>query len=235
MIGKVRSALVAACLAGGAALAAPEDTGKAEAARDESVARWVVDLRTGEQQGDGPIKVVARGPCRMNAALQAVVVKVDLTGLAGLRVRASYGVAPTGLTLHVGDSSSNNGFAGDGCTQSRDAEAHVSDAALLVWGSDHTPAQERKGGSTGLRTVDGLVGAGTELVLTVRDEALAWELPALGRREGLRSSGLFALAGQPDTEGPVNHDVFVAANRCIAGDYRAGSGVTRLVLEPLTR
>jgi hypothetical protein len=232
---KVRCALLAACVMGGVALAAPEETTKDEVADDESVARWSIDLRTGAEAGDGPLEVIDSGPSPENAALLAVVVKVDLTGLAGLRVRATYGAPPKGMTLNVGDSATNDGFAGDGCTQSRDAETHVSDGSLLVFGNDHTPQHAAKDGHRLLRTIDGLVGAGTELVLTVRDESLEWAIPALNRRDVLRSPCLFALGGQEDTEGRPNQDVFVAANRCIAGDYRAGSGVVKLVLEPLTR
>lgn len=229
----VRCALAAACVMGGVALAAPEETAKKEDPA-AAVARWAIDLRSGAEEGDGPLEVIASGPSREDGELLAVVVKVDLTGLAGLRVRATYGAPPRGLSLNVGDSSTNNGFAGDGCTQSRDAETHVSDGNLLIFGNDHTLPRMTKDGHRQLRLVEGLVGAGTELVLTVRDESLEWAIPALDRRDALLSPALFALGGQEDTEGPPNADVFVAANRCIAGDYRSGSGLVKLVLEPLT-
>ena len=43
------------------------------------------------------------------------------------------------------------------------------------------------------------------------------------------SKFLYALAGQADREGPVNHDVFLAFNRVVSSG-RFGTGVSRITL-----
>jgi hypothetical protein len=55
-----------------------------------------------------------------------------------------------------------------------------------------------------------------------------------GTASSLASPYLYALAGQPDSEGPVNCDVFAAFNRVIDGDYRSGSGVREVTLRLAT-
>ena len=46
----------------------------------------------------------------------------------------------------------------------------------------------------------------------------------------MNSPYLFALAGQPDSEGPVNYDIDAAFNKVIAGDYRFGTGVGQVTV-----
>jgi hypothetical protein len=50
-----------------------------------------------------------------------------------LRVRVC---DPTGWFVHIGDSSTNNGFGGDGATASHDAEAHAIGNTLQVYRAD---------------------------------------------------------------------------------------------------
>lgn len=41
---------------------------------------------------------------------------------------------------------------------------------------------------------------------------------------------MFALAGQPDSEGLVNYDIFAAFNRVIADPFRLGSGAASVTV-----
>lgn len=38
----------------------------------------------------------------------------------------------------------------------------------------------------------------------------------------------FNLNGQPDSEGPVNYDVYMGMNRVISSNYRKGTGLCRV-------
>lgn len=136
-----------------------------------------------------------------------------------------YDGVPTGITVNIGDSSTNNGFGGDGATQSNDAELNIGGVIgssniyndLFIWAHDGAPSPQ-------LELIPDLVSQGSTVNLTVQDEFLAWNNNS-GISGSLDSPYLYSLNGQADTEGPVNYDIFAAFNRVIAGNYRYGSGV----------
>jgi hypothetical protein len=49
----------------------------------------------------------------------------------------------------------------------------------------------------------------------------------------LSSIHLFALNGQADFEGPVNHDIYAAFNRVISDTSRVGTGVGSVTIDLL--
>ena len=63
------------------------------------------------------------------------------------------------------------------------------------------------------------------MALTVSNERIRYKSQHFPISGEIRSPWLYALNGQPDTEGPVNYDIFASFNRVIAGNYRSGSGV----------
>ena len=63
------------------------------------------------------------------------------------------------------------------------------------------------------------------VALTVSNERVHYRSQHVPISGGIGSPWLYALDGQPDTEGPVNYDIFASFNRVIAGNYRSGSGV----------
>ncbi len=153
-----------------------------------------------------------------------VVLKVNLdpaeSGFARAIFEVEYGATPSGWTVNVGDSATNNGGGGDAATQSHDAEMQVYDTTMKMFGSAGTPTYP-------LGEVSGLVQSGIRLTLDVSNEQLRWHNYS-GEAETLVSPYLYALAGQPDSEGPVNYDIYAAFNRTIAAPWRNGSGVTRV-------
>jgi hypothetical protein len=130
----------------------------------------------------------------------------------------TYNAAPTGFTVNIGDSSTNDGGGGDGATQSNDAEMMIQGQQLSVFGRDGTPTYP-------LYTVPNMgIGAGAVVNFEVADRNLCWRLLTY---TCLNSEWLYALNGQPDTEGPVNYDIYAAFNRVITGRTdRNGTGVS---------
>ncbi len=131
----------------------------------------------------------------------------------------AYGSSPSDWTVNIGDSATNNGGGGDAATQSNDCEMQVAGGTTMtVYGKDGTPSQP-------LTQVSGIAGLGTLLSLEVSNELLLWDNRA-GAADTLESPYLYALAGQPDSEGPVNYDVFAGFNRTVYAAYRDGTGVS---------
>ncbi len=152
------------------------------------------------------------------------VLKVNLdpndSGFRRAIFEVTYGAAPTGLNVNIGDSSSNNGYAGDGGDQSNDAETQVAGTTLTVYGKDGTPSQP-------LTQVTGIAGAGTLLSIDVSDEQVRWHNYS-GEADTYTSSYLYALDGQADSEGPVNYDIYAGFNRSIGSSWRTGTGVSKV-------
>lgn len=138
------------------------------------------------------------------------------------RFDIEYGGKPSGYTVNIGDSHSNNGHNGDGGDQSNDAEMMVLGTKMSVYPND-------AGGSSPLLEKENIVTQGTTLSLEVSDNRLAWDNHS-GEADQLDSPYLYALNGQPDSEGPVNYDIYAGFNRTIGTASRNGSGVTKVTI-----
>ena len=190
----------------------------------------VIELQTGKVHGANPAITITRPPKDSDGdGYFEGGVQIDLSQYSGLAIEAEYGdVIPRGISLNLGDSRTNNGYRGDSATQSNDAEAHVSDSALFVWGNDKAPREQAQ-----LAKVEGVVEAGCVLRLEARDGFLHYTTTAgQGSGNAIQSAYLYALAGQEDAEGPVNHDLFLGLN-CAVNGSRRGTGLARITLRPL--
>jgi len=173
----------------------------------------------------------------------------------GAYFEIEYDDDPSGISTHIGDSATNNGHKGDYGTQSNDAEIHIGVAPtepvtqendLFVYPKDGYPNNPEW---TPIES--NVVSQGQAITLGVYNDHVTWNIPPsadypLPNNVNSEKSGyvsgngsLFALNGQPDTEGPVNRDIYVAFNRSIDGLYRPGSGVSYAKIylatpEPLT-
>ncbi|RMG11775.1 MAG: hypothetical protein D6731_14980 [Planctomycetota bacterium] len=198
-------------------------------AEEEAGADLVLDLRAGTVRGAHPaVRVLERPSDRNRDGYAEARVRVDLYGYRFLEVVADYDAAPAGFTLDLGDSSTNDGGAGDAATQSNDAEVEVHRGDLRAWSNDDLPANQRK-----LAEWSRVVVEGTRLRLRIADGELRWQTARGTQREDGRclSPHLFALDGQPDREGPVNYEVFLGLNRVVSGRRdRTGSGLARVRL-----
>ncbi len=126
--------------------------------------------------------------------------------------------------LNIADSVSCNGFSGDGGHQSHDSEAQIMNGNFALYGDDHMPADE-KGGKV-LASTERLGSSGATVIFEVSNNRLVWQNDR-GLDGEVKSPYIFCLAGQPDTEGQVNHDIFIGINQVINGN-RTGSGVRRV-------
>lgn len=150
---------------------------------------------------------------------------------------------PSGFTVDLGDSPTNDGWGGDAGTTPLAAEAHVLNENLYVY----TSAVAGKVDQILLVTLPGLPGR--SLILKVCDEAFAFELekrPAEttllhGVMSSLFTQRLFAIGGQSasgDREGPrtIEYDLYAAFNRVIhvrggaPASGRTGKGVRRAAI-----
>ncbi|CAL1525895.1 unnamed protein product [Lymnaea stagnalis] len=130
---------------------------------------------------------------------------------------------PSEWTFNLGDSRTNNGWAGDASSQSRDAEVQGNTNAILGHFSDN-------GGSGLAFNIQDLYR--NHLTLVAGDEHLVWIADNDPTKTNYFSSpGWYALNGQSDHEGPVNYDLYLGINRVISGgnyDGRVGSGLCRV-------
>jgi len=129
-----------------------------------------------------------------------------------------------GWTFDLGDSSTNDGYAGDASTQIHDAEVHSIGNQIFFYGRDNVPA----GVSYGLiYTQPNFVGVQpyTTLTLEAKDEQCS-------ANNGfgfilVNSYKLFQLNSQPDPgPGGVNNDLYLGLNRVVyPSSGRTGKGL----------
>lgn len=133
---------------------------------------------------------------------------------------------PTGWTVNIGDSRSNDGFGGDAGHQVNNAEIQVNDGRLSIYGRNGVPRASQE-----LVRIDEAVEAGSALAIEVGDGRVRWWHDALGQdsAEEVVSPYLFALGGQTDGKGGVNYQVYAAFDRVVWGAAnRNGDGVMRV-------
>lgn len=134
---------------------------------------------------------------------------------------------PHNWIFNLGDSSSNDGLSGDGSTQQNDCEAEGHGDTFTVYKSDKVedPFDKiayRKKGFLKHR-----------VTFIVSDQSLFWNNHN-GNTNILNDTTLFALNEQPDSQGPVNSDIYLALNRVISGNYRNGHGLCKASLKWLS-
>lgn len=150
-----------------------------------------------------------------------LLVKVTVTPGNTAHITATYNAVPTGFSVDIGDSSSNNGGGGDSATQSNDAETQVLGTVMSVFGRDGTAT------APVLTVPNTAIGNGTTVSFSVADRQVCW---SFGTSTCATSDSLYALNGEPDSEGPVNYDIYAAFNRVIDGTYRTGTGVSSVTV-----
>jgi hypothetical protein len=206
-------------------------------AAQASAVYYTIDLR-GSPPGASPtpfIELISSPADTNGDSWFETVMKINLNDPGQLNpykfaeFRIHYDGAPTGLSVNIGDSATNNGGSGDSGTQSNDAELQI--GALMgspaseyqrfqVLGNDNTPP--------GQKVQADVAGLGTQahdVYLTIGNEYAAWNAGP-GLQGSVTSPYLYALNGQADSEGPVNYDIYAAFNRVISGPGdRLGSGV----------
>lgn len=146
----------------------------------------------------------------------------QLGGFAQAVFNVTYSSTPTGMTVNIGDSATNNGGAGDAFTQQRDSELQISGQQYSLFGDDLTPNTKV------LQVVNGFATAGSTVSFAVSNNRVTWTA-AGGVSSTFTSANIFALNGQSDSGG-VNYDIYAAFNRVIDGNYRSGTGVSYVTI-----
>ncbi|MEG4073763.1 DUF4347 domain-containing protein, partial [Microcoleus sp. Pol14C2] len=191
---------------------------------------YQIDLKTGTITGaPNPFISLVNTPTDSNADswLEAVA-KINFDGkIKKAKFIVEYDKAPSGWTVNLGDSASNDGYGGDATTQSRDAEMNIVNGNMSVFGNDYnTPP----GGELTPGNVPNFVTNGSRVELEVSNEQLAWDNKN-GLKNSLNSPYLYALNGQPDATGPVNSEIYAGFNRVISGPGdRIGSGASKVTI-----
>ena len=153
------------------------------------------------------------------------VIKINLnpesSGYTKALFEVSYGSQPTGWTVNIGDSPSNDGYGeeDDSGNSSNTAEMQINGALLDVYSNlleGHEA--ETMDGDLHLWQVDNVVGQGETISLEISNEHLGWNSPRIIGE--FNSEYLFTLDGQA-----VDYDIYAAFNRVISSSRRSGSGV----------
>lgn len=148
-------------------------------------------------------------------------------GYTRARFDITYADAPSGFSVHLGDSAANHGYGGDGGEQSNNAELVMLDGALYVYGNDDTPSEDTLDGARLLWSLDNAVRNGETIALEVSNQRLG--INHAGGIEVVESPYLFALNRQPDRAGAANYDLYAAFNRTITHN-ESGYGVSQVVV-----
>ncbi|NJK73660.1 MAG: hypothetical protein HC942_05275 [Microcoleus sp. SU_5_6] len=156
----------------------------------------------------------------------AVKIKFD-SKIEKVKFIIEYDKTPSGWTVNLGDSQSNNGYGGDASTQSRDAEMQIVNQNMTVFGNDYnTPA----GGELTQGKVLNFARKNSRVELEVSNEKLAWDNKN-GLKNTLKSPYLYALKNQSDATGALNSEIYAGFNRVISGPgNRIGSGASKVTI-----
>lgn len=163
---------------------------------------------------------------KITSTANGVVLEVDMQSWGRMQVSAN-AKASSLYTFHIGDSPTNNGWAGDAGTTQYDAEMHLYDNSLFVYRND-------LGGSSLAGSMgDAIPGAVGSFCTVVADQAMVWYGTPSGASQSTRYLGL----SDPFLFRPHMGDqkLFVGINRTVGSAARTGSaigGVVRLSLAP---
>ncbi|XP_021369841.1 uncharacterized protein LOC110460937 isoform X2 [Mizuhopecten yessoensis] len=124
--------------------------------------------------------------------------------------------------FNVGDSVSNNGWAGDSSHQQNDAEVQAWNNYIRLFKSDKCLGSQNYVHAFSGQLIDSV----SHVTLLVSNELIRI-ITDQGMDEQVCHECLFALNGQPDTQsGGVNEDVYVSLNRVVQWySWRVGYGV----------
>lgn len=140
-----------------------------------------------------------------------------------LKIELTFGLSRKTRMFNFGDSRTNNGQGGDGFTQENDAEidnfGNSGSGDVTIEGSDKCNRNE-------LNVHPNAVGPNvTKATFLIGNQYYRITNNAGLDKELCHNKCLFALAGQLDSEGLVNEEIFLAFNRVVNGNYyRIGYG-----------
>ncbi len=193
---------------------------------------YEVDLKTGAIAGNSnPFISVIQAPTDSNSdTYLETVLKLDFSGNLDIaKVVVEYDATPTGWTVNIGDSVSNNGWGGDGGHTSNAAEMQILGTKIDAY-TNILPGYQNvtDDGRLHLLAVPNIVsGDDSKVVLEIGDEHLGWD-NLQGINGSIDSPYLYTLNGQSTLYGDINYDVYASFNRVISTNGRIGSGASKV-------
>lgn len=126
---------------------------------------------------------------------------------------------PSGWTLNVGDSATNNGFGGDAGTTAHNAELQVLDDNLAVYNAADIALDVDRWTSQTLALFDGALN------VVVSNQHVTWSQPYSDHD----SQGLERLFAIPD-ETADGRKIYLGVNRVVSDTGRSGCGARRVIV-----
>lgn len=185
---------------------------------------FFIDLRIGFSVSTTEGAVTVLEPPQSNAdctdgSLMSVI-KIDVPDeCTQVNVLVEYEGEPSGWTLNLGDSATNNGFGGDAGTTRNNAELQVLEQQMSVYNASDDPDTVDRLVHQHLALDDGAIR------LTVADQTVGWGQP----RGILQTPGLGRLFAIPDEVGD-ERSIYLGINRVINDTNRRGCGVRRVLV-----
>lgn len=177
--------------------------------------------------GDLTLELPPQGTKVLDQVGNRALVHIDMRGRDRLILELQFSGPSREWSLNLGDSNTNNGWGGDGCTAINDAELQILNGVLELYGSDLLDTDPDYGYKVRfMKRWENVIGSDGKLRLEVADGKVTY-LNSEGRRETFEHYALFALAGQPDREAGVNYDLYLGVNRVVAPG-RTGSGISKV-------
>jgi hypothetical protein len=178
-----------------------------------------VDIETGTTPTCSP---QIAGQVQVISTQNGAVIEVDTTGYRQMMVGSRIENAQE-YSLHIGNSPSNNGWAGDSGHFSNDSEAHLYNSTLYVYGNDHI-------GNPLLAQEANAVPAQNQPVIwaAVCDGIFRWysydPVSQTGSSRDVMDSGLFQIDGNEADSNPNGNDrkLYIGAERTIGSAARTG-------------
>jgi len=155
-----------------------------------------------------------------------MVVKIDIpAGCTAASLDAEYEGLPQAWTLNIGDSPTNDGFAGDAGSTVHNAEAWVLGENFSVANASGNPAA-----IDNPLVTEHFALTDSAVKFLVKDQFLSWGAP-YGLVQSPNNKLLFAI---PDTTvvAPDQRSIYVGLNRVISGapgNGRTGCGLRRVL------
>jgi peptidoglycan hydrolase-like protein with peptidoglycan-binding domain len=199
-----------------------------EAVSSNPIYSCTVDLSAHSSDCSGSVSVI-------DSLTDQALVKVNFASprkISQARFDVSFDTnAVSGWNVDIGDSNTNDGYGGDGATQSNDAEYQVQNGSDALYGNDTTTLSQTIDGLRGLYLGSNIDFRGKTLGIIVGDQTFTKGYGATIVGMSRRGSNLFALGGEADTEGQINYDIYAGFNRVISGNpSRIGTGVKKVVI-----
>lgn len=164
--------------------------------------------------------VPATAACPASAGWKMAALKIVIpTGCTQANVVVEYEGLPSAWTVNLGDSPTNDGYAGDAGTTTNDAEVWVLNEDIALANSGAAPDNPLV--FQNLALTDGA------LKFVVKNQYVSWGQP-FSRTTAPASKNLFAI---PDTDPSVpaadKRAIYLGLNRVISGTHRTGCGARR--------